>query len=97
MPKVMCLYLDDSGTRNPDQRVPNGFLYGDWFTLGGFLVKEEHEGSLREAHATFCEKWKITYPLHSYDIRQSLNRFKWLLSLDHAEYNGSCANLLQCS
>ena len=69
MPKVMCLYLNDSGTRNPDRKVPENFMYRDWFTLGGFLSKEEDEGTIETAHATFCERWGITYPLHSYDIR----------------------------
>ena len=43
MPKVMCLYLDDSGTRNPDRKVPQQFMVRDWFALGGFLTKRTKE------------------------------------------------------
>jgi hypothetical protein len=44
MPKVMCLYLDDSGTRNPSRKLPEKFMFRDWFTLGGYLSREEDEG-----------------------------------------------------
>jgi hypothetical protein len=86
MPKVMCLYLDDSGTRNPDRRVPEEFTYRDWFTLGGFLAKEGDEGVIRTAHSKFCEGWGIKYPLHSYDIRAEKENFTWLGSLQDREY-----------
>ena len=69
MPKLMSLYLDDSGTRNPDRKVPEKFMYRDWFTLGGFITKEDDEGIIETAHDTFCKEWGITYPLYSYDIR----------------------------
>jgi protein associated with RNAse G/E len=87
MPKTMSLYLDDSGTRNPDQRVPEAFMYKDWFTLGGYIANEEEEGIIRTAHANFCERWKIDYPLHSYDIRSKTENFTWLSALDDHEYN----------
>jgi hypothetical protein len=89
MPKVMCLYLDDSGTRNPDRRAPKQFMYRDWFALGGYLAKEEDEGAIRTAHANFCKHWSITYPLHSYDIRAATGNFTWLAALqerDEREY-----------
>lgn len=87
MPKVMSLYLDDSGTRNPDEKRPAQFMYRDWFTLGGYIIREEEEGILRTAHANFCTDWKINYPLHSYDIRAEHQNFRWLGLLDDAEYN----------
>jgi|SRR5579883_365185 hypothetical protein len=87
MPKIMSLYLDDSGTRNPDRKVPKEFMYRDWFTLGGFLAKEEDEGVIETKHAIFCEKWGITYPLHSYDIRASTENFTWLKRIDEVTYN----------
>jgi uncharacterized protein DUF3800 len=86
MPKVMCLYLDDSGTRNPDH-LPSEFTYGDWFALGGYIINEEDEGIARTSHINFCERWKITYPLHSYDIRLGVKRFSWLHKLESREYN----------
>lgn len=82
MPKVMCLYLDDSGTRNPDRKLPEKFMYADWFTLGGFIAREEDEESIRKAHDNFCERWDITYPLHSYDIRSGKENFTWLGQLE---------------
>jgi hypothetical protein len=86
MPKVMCLYIDDSGTRNPDRKIPAKFMFRDWFTLGGFLTKEEDEGVIETAHATFCEKWRINYPLHSYGIREKTENFTWLSALKDSEY-----------
>jgi hypothetical protein len=82
----MCLYIDDSGTRNPDQ-LPSEFLYGDWFTLGGFVLPEPNEQTVRDAHKKFCDGWKITYPLRSFDIRQAVKRFSWLATIEAAEYN----------
>jgi hypothetical protein len=82
----MCLYLDDSGTRNPDRRVAKELTYRDWFTLGGVLTKEEDEGVIRTAHSNFCERWGITYPLHSYDIRAEKENFTWLAALEGREH-----------
>lgn len=87
MPKVMCLYLDDSGTRNPDRKIPKQFMFRDWFTLGGYLTKEPDEGVIETAHANFCEKWNIRYPLHSYDIRSETENFTWLSGLEERQYN----------
>jgi len=86
MPKVMSLYLDDSGTRNPDRKIPEQFMFRDWFTLGGYLTKEEDEGLVRTAHNQFCEAWKIDYPLHSYDIRAMRKKFAWLGTIGASEY-----------
>jgi hypothetical protein len=85
MPKVMSLYLDDSGTRNPDRKLPKKFMFRDWFTLGGFIAKEEDEGAIETTHATFCEKWGIDYSLHSYDIRSETNDFTWLTASGERE------------
>jgi hypothetical protein len=87
MPKVMCLYLDDSGARNPDRKIPPQFMFRDWFTLGGYLSREEDEGTVRTAHANFCDIWEIAYPLHSYDIRAETGNFTWLGALDQKEKN----------
>ncbi len=95
MPKVMCLYLDDSGTRNPDRRVAQELTFRDWFTLGGYISKEKDEGAIRTAHANFCENWKITYPLHSYDIRAETKDFTWLGSLTEREHRRFMSSLSQ--
>lgn len=79
MPKVMNFYMDDSGTRKPN-RKPLSFnaLSPEFFALGGVLVKEEDEGTVRVAYDSFCQKWAITYPLHSEEIRHSSGKFAWL-------------------
>lgn len=87
MPKVMSLYLDDSGTRNPDRKIPEKFQFRDWFTLAGFITNEEDEGRIRTAHANFCDGWGIKYPLHSYDIRAQTENYTWLKALEEREYN----------
>lgn len=87
MPAVLNLYLDDSGTRNPDRKLPAQFMFRDWFALGGYVCNEEDEGQIRTAHQKFCETWGITYPLHSYDIRAQTENFTWLSRLDEAEHN----------
>jgi len=97
MPNVMCLYLDDSGTRNPDRRVAQEFTYRDWFALGGFLMKEEDEGVIRTSHSNFCDRWEITYPLHSYDIRAETGNFTWLGALaerEHAKFMRDLSGML---
>jgi hypothetical protein len=96
MPKVMSLYLDDSGTRNPDRKLPEKYMFRDWFTLGGFITKEEDEGAIETQHADFCTKWKIDYPLHSYDIDQRQKTLRgWLRSTSAITFN-SCAICREC-
>ena len=79
---VMNLYLDDSGTRNPDRspgQVP-GHGY-DWFGIGGIMLRDEDEDVFRAAHAALRTKWKITGPLHSSEIRSKTDGFRWLRGL----------------
>jgi hypothetical protein len=80
MPDALNLYVDDSGTRNPNH---DGKAYSsrDWFALGGILIAEADEGRARELHAKFCEAWNITYPLHSVEIRHHNKNFSWLAGL----------------
>lgn len=85
MPKVTCLYLDDSGTRNPDH-APSADQFRDWFSLGGIMINEEDEPIARELHAKFCARWSITDPLHSSEIRTRTKKFRWLRSLTPAEF-----------
>jgi hypothetical protein len=79
MPKVACLYLDDSG--------PKSGPFSRWFTLGGYLINEEDEGKLRTAHGNFCAAWGIKYPLHSYDMRAQRKKFAWLGKLNEHEFS----------
>src|SRR5437667_6028859 len=79
MPRILNFYMDDSGTRAPN-RKPLLFDSGkyEFFALGGVLVKEEDEGGVRKAHADLCDRWSISYPLHSVEIRHSSRAFSWL-------------------
>lgn len=78
------LYIDDSGSRDLDRNLDaqNG---SKWFALGGILIREDDEADARAAHARFCERWDITYPLHSYDIRTKVNEFAWINTLSQDE------------
>jgi hypothetical protein len=75
--------MDDSGSRRPNHK-PEAFRPGQCqhFALGGVLLKEEDRPAIREAHATFCAKWNINYPLRSFDIRRKTKKFKWLNDSD---------------
>lgn len=81
MVQTINFYMDDSGARHPDndpgKRAAHGY---DWFALGGVLVADEDEAEARSLHEDFCKRWKITYPLHSVDIRGRTEDFFWLLT-----------------
>ncbi len=73
------LYIDDTGSRNPDkQSSPGRQDKMDCFGLGGFLLKEEDISNLRSKYAAFCSDWGIDYPLHSSSIRGGRGKFSWL-------------------
>lgn len=78
-PAILNLYLDDSGTRHPSRKPGKKPAHGyDWFALGGVLVREEDEEEARRLHAAFVEKWGVTAPLHSSEIRSQNEGFLWL-------------------
>ncbi|KNY31206.1 hypothetical protein AKG12_25875 [Agrobacterium sp. SUL3] len=79
LPVTLNLYLDDSGTRHPTYKVGKKAAHGyDWFALGGILVRSDEEDNARKLHAQFCEKWEITAPLHSSEIRSQNENFDFL-------------------
>lgn len=83
MVHVLNLYLDDSGTRNPD-RNPRDSVPGhghDWFALGGVMIREQDEAAFRADHAALFSKWKpygMEKPLHSSEIRSQNEGFRWM-------------------
>jgi hypothetical protein len=100
VPKVIHLYLDDSGTRHPDrgEKLPRE---RDWFALGGVLVSDAEEASVRAALEEFRTRWPQLkdHPLHSYDIRHASNKFFWLKEIDkvgHGDFMGDLTKTL-CS
>jgi hypothetical protein len=93
LPPLNYLYLDDSGTRNPDWEPKAPPEERDSFCTGGVIIREEDKDTIRTAHAKFCSDWKITYPLHSAEIRHHEKNFKWLGSMEIAELNRFHAEL----
>jgi hypothetical protein len=88
VPDVYNLYVDDSGTRHPDHDPGREPAHGhDWFGMGGVMVRESDETVVRQRHADLCAKWKLTYPLHSAEIRACSENFCWLGELPKAERN----------
>ena len=78
-PAILNLYLDASGPRPPSRQPGKKPAHGyDWFALGGVLVREEDEEEARRLHAAFVEKWGVTAPLHSSEIRSQNEGFLWL-------------------
>jgi hypothetical protein len=81
---VMNLYIDDSGTRDPDRRPARANHGYDWFSLGGVLIKQEEEHIPRAVHAEFMARWEIDPDivfLHSAEIRGKTDSFTWLAGL----------------
>ncbi len=73
------LYLDDSGSREPDrepQLVRRDQM--DYFALGGILINEEDIDQLYAQYKGFTAAHGITYPLHSHAIRGGRGDFGWL-------------------
>lgn len=90
------LYIDDSGSRDLDRNL-DAQDGSKWFALGGILIAEEDEAAARKAYDDFCAKWEIDYPLHSYDIRNRVNRFSWIAQLrprDQADFYKSLGDFL---
>lgn len=82
-PKLLNLYLDDSGTRHPSRKPGKKAAHGyDWFSLGGVLVNDEDEPEARHLHEAFMKKWEVKASLHSSEIRSQNEGFFWLRNLD---------------
>jgi hypothetical protein len=80
-----ALYIDDSGSRNPDESCFSGRHDGmDCFALGGILIKAEDAPGIMRRHKAFCDEWNIDYPLHSSSIRGGHGKFGWLKKPENA-------------
>ena len=88
MPKFYRFYMDDSGSPNPDHS-PNDSAskVPDFFALGGILIDESHVDAAKVLIKNFREKWPQLngVPLHSYEIRNSTQGFRWVASLSDVE------------
>ncbi len=77
--KHFYLYIDDSGSRFPDSaEVADRRDEMDCFALGGILIALNDKVYVKEKYIAFCEKWNISYPLHSTKIRGMRGDFSWL-------------------
>jgi len=73
------LYLDDSGSREPDHVLFPPRRDGlDHFALGGILLESERLSELIRAYEAFVDRHGIDYPLHSTKIRSRKDSFRWL-------------------
>lgn len=75
---TLHLYLDDSGTRQPDKAQQQRRDGMDYFALGGIIVRQEDIGALLQAHESFVTGWGVEAPLHSTKIRGRRDAFTWL-------------------
>lgn len=78
---IFYLYVDE--TIIPNHGKNDAFERKDGincFAYGGILVKKEDISDIVEKYKKLCEKWNITYPLHSCEIRGRNGHFAWLLS-----------------
>jgi hypothetical protein len=95
--KEVHLYVDDSGSRDPDRKRNQSDGEVDWFGLGGFLIHSEDKPAAEQLIENFRAQWPQLgdKPLRSYDIRSKTGAFRWLLEVGRSEqdrfYNGLSA------
>jgi hypothetical protein len=60
------------------------------------LILEEDERKVRASHAQFSDRWGLTYPLHSVDIRAGAKNFAWLRrgSMDYEPFMRDLTRML---
>ena len=78
MSEKLLLFLDDSGSRNPDHEQDTRADGMNWFALGGILILESDVRVAVDLHKAFTESWGIDCPLHSTKIRGRRKQFSWL-------------------
>lgn len=82
MEKEIHLFFDDTGLRKPNATLLERRDRMDCFGLGGVLVNGELVDVVKSSHEIFCNKWKISYPLHSRCIRGTKENFVWLRNFE---------------
>jgi hypothetical protein len=82
-PEIL-LYMDESGSRDPDRHPREKSDTPDWFGIGGILVKATDKYGIEATMDAFRLRWPQMgdNPLRSYDIRNKTKRFRWLSQLD---------------
>lgn len=78
-PPELHLYIDDSGSREPDREPAEERRdQMDYFALGGILINEEDVDKLYATYKDFVGSHGVTYPLHSWAIRGGRGDFGWM-------------------
>ena len=73
------LYLDDLGPRKTEARADTRRNDGlDAFAFGGFLCRSEDAFGIGQTVSAFAERFKLSAPLHSAEIRGKRGNFEWL-------------------
>lgn len=82
-PEIL-LYMDESGSRDPDRHPRQNVDLPDWFGIGGILVNAKDKSGIEASMDAFRVRWPQMgdNPLRSYDIRNKTKRFRWLSQLD---------------
>ncbi len=75
---LYTLYIDETGNRYPHHNHSKHNDGMDHFGWGGILVRKSDEDSILVRMKELRNKWGITYPLHSSEIRNSRDNFAWL-------------------
>ncbi len=89
MPKEILLYVDESGSRDPDRRPKIGSTDPNWFALGGVLLQAEDKTDADQRLEQFRKRWPEmgASPLHSYEIRNRTKQFRWLAEVSEERSN----------
>lgn len=93
--REFLFYVDDSGSRDPDRKLRSGLQDPDWFALGGVIVEASRKDECDEAISKFRRSWPLLEdrPLHSYEIRNKSDAFRWLKALSDAELQAFYAEI----
>lgn len=85
--REFLFYVDDSGSRDPDRKPRQDVQEPDWFALGGVIVAASRKDECDEAISNFRRSWPQLEgrPLHSYEIRNKSDSFRWLKNLPDVE------------
>jgi len=75
---LYTLYIDETGNRYPQHKAGERRDGMDHFGWGGILVNQDDEQQIIDSIKGLRRKWKINYPLHSTEIRNSRDNFSWL-------------------
>ena len=93
--KEIHLYVDDSGSRDPNRKRHQDSGEVNWFALGGFLIHADHKPAAEQMVRDFRARWPQSddAPLHSYEIRNKTGAFRWLIGAGKDEQQRFYAGL----